>query len=145
MTPLEEKLVREFAGPPAPATLKARQMIGRDSTAEIAARPDFLRDMAPMLVAGLLDIVSTEGMMKSGYNETNPLLPKTSGSVAPAMALGTLLQALAYHQITKKNPKLGDVLKTQQTATSGTLAGQNFSLVGKDPYTSDDRLSVWKK
>jgi len=130
------------AGPPAPQTYAPSPMIGRDDSA--GKGPGFLEDMGPMLIAGLADILSTEGMMRfAGGQEDNPLLPKVGGSVAPAMGVGTLLQALAYHKLGKKKPGIAGLLKTQQTASSGTLAGQNFSQIRGNAGQRDDRLSVW--
>lgn len=128
-----------LAGPPAPREYPPSQMIGRQSE----HKPGFVEDMTPMLIAALADIISTEGMSRSGFKESNPILPSVGGSHVPALGMASLLQALIYHKLGKKNPGLASALKTQQTASSGTLAGQNFALIGKNPRTSDERLSVW--
>jgi len=140
---LDGHLKRQFQGPPAPPVYQPQSLAGRQEDPQSS----FLREMSPMLIAGLADLLSTEGMMRSGYVEDNPVLKrlKIGGSVAPALGLGSLLQAFLYHQIGKKNKTIGDALSAQQTSTSGTLAGQNFSLIGKDPYGRDDRLSVWNQ
>jgi hypothetical protein len=129
------------AGPPAPPIYDPTQMIGRDDSE--GKGPGFMKDMGPMLIAGLADLISTEGMRQTGGVENNPLLPKVGGSVAPAMGIGTLLQSILYHKLGKKRPGLANILKTQQTATSGTLAGQNFAQVRGRAADRDDRLSVW--
>lgn len=126
-----------LAGPPALRPLEARQMIGRQEE----SKPGFLKEMSPMLIAALADMVSTELMWRSGHAETNPLLPKIAGSYAPAVGIGNVLAAILFH----KTGKVGKTLANAHTLSSGTLAGQNFALVGKNPYTRDDRLSVWNR
>jgi len=132
-----------LVAPPAPREYAPTQMIGRQ---EESVDPGFLKEMSPMLIAGLADLLSTElfRMSSPTAHEDNPLVRKLQlkGSNAPVMSMGTLLQALLYHEIGKKKPKLGEILKSQQTATSGTLAGQNFSMVGQG-LDRDPRLSVW--
>lgn len=102
-----------------------------------------------MLLAGLADLISTEAVRRFGTNptENNPLIRslQVKGSNAPAMAAGTLLEALLFHAIQKTHPDIGRLLATTQAASSGTMAGQNLSLLDKDPARSDDRLSVWTR
>lgn len=131
-------------GPPAQREYAPIQMSGRDET----SKPGFLEHMTPMLIASLADILSTEAVRKKGANgeENNPIINKlqVGGSSAPALGIGYVLEALALHLLSKEHPRLGEALKTAQTASSGTMAGQNLALVGK-PWPSDDRLSVWPR
>ena len=94
-----------------------------------------------------MDVASTEAVRRFGKNgkEDNPMLKPllVKGSAAPAMAGEYGLEALLIHMLSKKKSGLAGLLKGAQTGTSGTLAGQNFSLLGKDPSVSDDRLAVW--
>jgi len=45
--------------------------------------------------------------------------------------------------LSKKKPGLANLLKTGQTAASGTLAGQNFTIPGNP--AKDDRIAVWQR
>lgn len=129
-------------GPEAPPTYEPNQMIGRE---EEPKNPSFFQNMMPLLIGGLADTISTEAVRRSGGKEDNPMLKPllVKGSAAPALLGSYGLEALLLHALSKKHPGLSALLKGAQTAASGTLAGQNFSLVGKDP-SRDDRLKVWQ-
>jgi hypothetical protein len=131
-------------GPPAPLPQPVRQMDGQpDDT----SRPGFMKQMSPLLIAQLADLVSTEAMRMGGHSqEDDPLIRnlQVGGSNAPAMAISALLEALVLHAISKKHPGIGSALTTAETSARGTLAGQNMAQVGSRPGT-DARLSVWKQ
>jgi len=127
-------------GPPPPEEHKTRQLTGRLEE----DHPSFLEDTKGMLTAAAADVISTEAVRRGGGQEDNPVLRKfqVKGSNVPSMVGGSLIQAFLAHKLGKKHPNIARALKTVQTAASGTLAGQNTSLLGKGP-TRDDRISVF--
>lgn len=127
-------------GPDAPEEYRPRKLTGRLEE----ERPSFLQDTGGMLTNALADVISTEAVRRGGGQEDNPVLRKlqVKGSNVPSMIGGSLIQAFLAHKLGKKHPNIAHALKTVQTSASGTLAGQNASLLGKGQY-KDDRIRVF--
>jgi len=109
----------ELVGPPAPNPVEVRQLQGREEE----PKRNIMKDLAPLLAAQVLDILTTEAVIRSGGAELNPLpgMQSTVGRVG----WGTLEAALA-HLLTKNKPRLREVVvKNVLPGLHGALSMNN--------------------